>query len=100
MTFFKSTFGRCRTNCIPCSCGLEGSDGGVRMVQVTWVAIKTITQSAHAGDSQVSKLIEERKLKPTLAKTFPLAEAAAAHTLLETGHVRGKVVLDVQELKQ
>jgi NADPH:quinone reductase-like Zn-dependent oxidoreductase len=48
----------------------------------------------------VSKLIEEGKLKPTLAKTFPLAEAAAAHTLLETGHVRGKVVLDVQELKQ
>jgi NADPH:quinone reductase-like Zn-dependent oxidoreductase len=67
-------------------------------VHVTATGTRTIGRLAFARDLQVSKLIEEGKLKPTLAQTFPLAEAAAAHTLLETGHVRGKVVLDVQEL--
>jgi NADPH:quinone reductase-like Zn-dependent oxidoreductase len=46
----------------------------------------------------VSKLIQEGKLQPTIAKVFPLSEAAAAHELLETGHVRGKVVLSVADL--
>jgi NADPH:quinone reductase-like Zn-dependent oxidoreductase len=48
---------------------------------------------------QVSKLIQEGKLKPTIEKVFPLAEAAAAHELLEGGHVRGKLVLQVADLK-
>lgn len=51
------------------------------------------------GAAQVSKLISEGKLKPTIAKVFPLAEAAAAHELMETGHVQGKVVLQVADLK-
>jgi NADPH:quinone reductase-like Zn-dependent oxidoreductase len=50
----------------------------------------------HVG--QLSKLIQAGKLKPTIAKVFPLSEAAAAHELLETGHVRGKMVLSVAEL--
>lgn len=50
------------------------------------------------GLVQVAELIEAGKLKPTIAKVFPLAEAAAAHTLLEEGHVRGKLVLAVSEL--
>jgi NADPH2:quinone reductase len=49
---------------------------------------------------QVSKLIQEGKLKPTIAQVFPLSEAAAAHELLESGHVRGKVVLEVADLSQ
>jgi NADPH:quinone reductase-like Zn-dependent oxidoreductase len=48
----------------------------------------------------VYDLIKARKLKPTIAKVFPLADAPAAHEMLETGHVRGKVVLDVAPLKR
>ncbi len=40
-------------------------------------------------------LAERGLLTTHLAKVFPLEEAADAHALLETGHVRGKVVLRV-----
>jgi len=33
------------------------------------------------------------KLRPVIAATFPLAEAAKAHELGETRHVAGKLVL-------
>jgi len=48
---------------------------------------------------QVSQLIAEGKLKPSIAKVYPLSEADSAHELLETGHVRGKLVLQVADLK-
>jgi len=34
-------------------------------------------------------------LDPMIEHEFPLAEAKAAHTLIETGHVRGKIILGV-----
>jgi len=42
---------------------------------------------------QCARLIDERQLKIHLSQTFPLAEAVAAHQLLETGSVTGKIVL-------
>jgi NADPH:quinone reductase-like Zn-dependent oxidoreductase len=41
----------------------------------------------------VLKLVAGGKLKPVIDRTFPLAEAAAAHTYLESGQQFGKVVL-------
>ena len=41
----------------------------------------------------VLKLVAAGKLKPVIDRTFPLAEAAAAHTYLESGQQFGKVVL-------
>lgn len=41
-------------------------------------------------------LIEAGKIKPQIYKTLPLAEAPAAHRLLESGVVVGKVVLEVE----
>jgi NADPH:quinone reductase-like Zn-dependent oxidoreductase len=35
------------------------------------------------------------KLRPVIAATFPLADAAKAHVRGETGHVAGKIVLTV-----
>ena len=40
-------------------------------------------------------LIEAGKVKPVIYKTFPLAEAAAAHRLLERAEHIGKIVLTV-----
>jgi NADPH:quinone reductase-like Zn-dependent oxidoreductase len=37
------------------------------------------------------------QLKVEIAKTFPLAEAGAAHALSEGGHVRGKILIQVAD---
>ena len=48
---------------------------------------------------QLCELIVQGKLRPTIDTVFPLSEAAAAHTKAEEGHVRGKLVLQVADLK-
>lgn len=44
------------------------------------------------------KLLEKGKIKPVIAKKFPLLEAARAYNLLESGDVTGNVVLQASEL--
>jgi NADPH:quinone reductase-like Zn-dependent oxidoreductase len=44
---------------------------------------------------EIARLIYAGKVKPVIAKTFPLAEAAAAQQYLEQSHPAGKVVLVV-----
>ena len=39
--------------------------------------------------------VREGKIKPIVAKTFPLAEAAKAQDFVSAGGVNGKVVLEV-----
>jgi NADPH:quinone reductase-like Zn-dependent oxidoreductase len=41
------------------------------------------------------ELIEARRLRPVIDRTYPLSEAAAAIRYLETGHARGKVAISV-----
>ncbi|WP_404367680.1 NADP-dependent oxidoreductase [Marinobacter sp.] len=43
---------------------------------------------------EIAELIEDGDVQVHVDRTFPLAEAAEAHRLMEQGHVRGKVVLD------
>jgi NADPH:quinone reductase-like Zn-dependent oxidoreductase len=45
--------------------------------------------------AEISRLIEEDKLKPEVYKVFPLKEARQAQELSETGHGRGRIVLRV-----
>ena len=42
-------------------------------------------------------LIESGKIAPNVTKTFPLAQASAAHDYLDSGAHTGKVVLTVGE---
>lgn len=44
---------------------------------------------------QCARLMAEGKLKVHVGKTFPLQEAVAAHKLLETGSITGKIVLEI-----
>jgi NADPH:quinone reductase-like Zn-dependent oxidoreductase len=41
-------------------------------------------------------LTESGKVMPALTKTYPLTEAAAAYTYLETGHASGKIAITVE----
>jgi NADPH:quinone reductase-like Zn-dependent oxidoreductase len=45
--------------------------------------------------ADLADLIDAGKLKVEIARTFPLEQAADAHRLSETGHVRGKIVLRI-----
>ena len=47
--------------------------------------------------SELTKMIEAKKVRPIVTKTFPLAEAAKAQQEIETGHTRGKIVLRVAD---
>ena len=50
---------------------------------------------AQSVEAQVWPLIASGKVKPVLYRTFPLAEAAAAHVLMESSEHIGKIVLTV-----
>jgi NADPH:quinone reductase-like Zn-dependent oxidoreductase len=39
------------------------------------------------------ELLQQQKIKPPIARRFPLAEATHAHELLGKGGVTGKIVL-------
>ncbi len=42
---------------------------------------------------EITKLVEEGKIKTRIEKTFPLSEAKKAQKLSEEGHVTGKIIL-------
>lgn len=52
-----------------------------------------LVEADHAGMTAIADLVTAGKLRPVIAATFPLAEAAKAHERGDTGHVAGKLVL-------
>ncbi|MFF3601997.1 zinc-binding dehydrogenase, partial [Kitasatospora indigofera] len=45
----------------------------------------------------ITRLIEQGQVRPHVDRVLPLAEAAEAHRVQEAGHVRGKLVLQVDD---
>jgi len=45
--------------------------------------------------TEIAKLVDSGKLKPVVETVLPLSEARRAHELSQTGHTRGKIVLQV-----
>ncbi|MCL6671729.1 NADP-dependent oxidoreductase [Streptomyces panaciradicis] len=58
-------------------------------------SLRMLVDASHSGMTAIAKLVEEGKLRPTIAGTFPLADAAEAHRLGDTGRTTGKLVLTV-----
>ncbi len=59
---------------------------------------RTDAEKAAIADSLLEyawPLIESGKVKPVIHSVFPLADAAKAHTLMESGEHIGKIVLDI-----
>jgi NADPH:quinone reductase-like Zn-dependent oxidoreductase len=59
-------------------------------------AATMLVEADHAGMAAIADLAAAGTLRPTIAGTFPLADAAKAHALGETGHTAGKLVLVVR----
>jgi NADPH:quinone reductase-like Zn-dependent oxidoreductase len=78
--------------------------GGI-LVSITDTPDKTLAREYHvrtarilvhpSGEqlTEIAQLFEKGKLHVEVARMLPLAEAAEAHRLSETGHTRGKIVL-------
>ncbi|WP_434096432.1 NADP-dependent oxidoreductase [Streptomyces mobaraensis] len=58
-------------------------------------AVFMLVEPDHAGLRELGALVESGRLRVVLDRVFPLAEAAAAHRLGETGRTTGKIVLSV-----
>ncbi|MET7682409.1 NADP-dependent oxidoreductase [Streptomyces sp. NPDC005423] len=58
-------------------------------------AARMLVDADRAGMRAIAELVEEGKLRATVAQTFPLARAAEAHALGATGRTTGKLVLVV-----
>lgn len=58
-----------------------------------------LVEADRAGMQAIAELVETGALRAHIEAAFPpLAEAAKAHTLGETGRTRGKIVLTVEGL--
>lgn len=55
-----------------------------------------LVEADHAGMTAIADLVTAGKLRPVIAATYPLAEAAKAHETGATGHVAGKLVLTMR----
>lgn len=58
-------------------------------------ALRMLVDADRAGMRAIADLVEQGKLRATIAGTFPLADAAEAHALGDTGRTTGKLVLTV-----
>ncbi len=58
-------------------------------------AVRMLVDADRADMESIVELVEAGKLRATVARTFPLADAAEAHALGETGRTAGKLVLTV-----
>ncbi|MFI1505350.1 NADP-dependent oxidoreductase [Streptomyces sp. NPDC020597] len=58
-------------------------------------AVRMLVDADRAGMREIARLVEAGQLRATIAGTFPLAGAAEAHRLGDTGRTTGKLVLTV-----
>ena len=67
----------------------EAAERGIR-------AELLLVEADHGGMTAIGDLVTQGKLRPVIAGTFPLADAAKAHEAGDTGHMAGKLVLTIQ----
>jgi NADPH:quinone reductase-like Zn-dependent oxidoreductase len=71
---------------VPAEVATEAARRGLR-------AESLLVEADCCGMTAIADLVAHGKLRPVIAGTFPLPDAAKAHELGDTGHVAGKLVL-------
>ncbi|MFE9020911.1 NADP-dependent oxidoreductase [Streptomyces sp. NPDC007808] len=56
-------------------------------------SLRMLVDASHSGMTAIAELVEAGRLRATIAGAFPLADAAEAHALGDTGRTTGKLVL-------
>ncbi|QQM39207.1 NADP-dependent oxidoreductase [Streptomyces liliifuscus] len=59
-------------------------------------AVELLVEADQGGMRSIAELVAAGKLRATVAEVFPLAEAAKAHAVGDTGRTVGKLVLQVR----
>jgi NADPH:quinone reductase-like Zn-dependent oxidoreductase len=68
----------------------------LKNVTVRFVLIYLVSPAAHrAAVEEITAHLEARRLRHSIARTFPLSQIAAAHDAMEAGHLNGKVVVQI-----
>jgi NADPH:quinone reductase-like Zn-dependent oxidoreductase len=59
--------------------------------------IRAVSAGRASADKlkQISELVEAKQLKPVPGALFPLADVRQAHELSQTGHGRGRIILQI-----
>lgn len=57
--------------------------------------VNMLVEHDHQGMRSIAALVARGALRPTIAETFPLAQAARAHEIGERGRTTGKLVLTI-----
>jgi NADPH2:quinone reductase len=81
-------------------CGAtSGPNPPAGLNRIWWkhLSILGSTMATRADFAGLLQLVNERKLRPIVDRTFPLAEADEAHRYLEEGRQFGKVVLTIPD---
>jgi len=74
--------------------------GRKRIIPYSIQTLKRLNQKMFRQDLEtLLDLLRLKKIKPIIARHFPLSEAKQAHELLENGGVVGKIVLDVSTVE-
>src|SRR5215211_1466019 len=60
--------------------------------------IRAVSTGRASADTlkQVSELIEAKQLRPVVGEVFPLADVRQAHELSQSGHGRGRIILQIE----
>jgi NADPH:quinone reductase-like Zn-dependent oxidoreductase len=68
-------------------------DGKSAVFYNAWSLEKSQPEAYRADCEAILRLLAEKQVRPVIAETLPLEDAAKAHEMLERGHVTGKIVL-------
>jgi NADPH:quinone reductase len=69
----------------------------VPLYQKNQVLYGVLNSRERARLDEITRLIERDQIKPLVDQTLDLNEVGQAHERLESGHGRGKIVLQVAE---